>query len=394
MSAVREPVHRVERQPARAAAHAGARGAKLAVFASQMGALFINHHVEDLYPGRTVAVVRFAEIPPGGFWDGGPVPILALDAYAKSYRARLARRLGRDERAQRDAAVTRFLRTHGVGIVLGEFLDEFVEFVPLLERLGIPYVAQSHGNDASAALRRPGVAESYLAYRSARAVLTRCELHRRRLIALGLAAERVHVNHGGVKLPEHFPHRPPASGKRLLAISYMVPKKGSIFLLQAFRLAAARDPALTLDYVGGGPLFPGVRQFVDACGLRDRVRLHGVAPQSIKHLLLAECGVFVQHSITDATTGDEEGLPSSIQEAMAHGLAVIATRHAGIPEAVAHGVNGLLVDEGDVEGMAAAMVAIGPAATGMGAAGHRCAVAGHGWDSERRRLLGWLGALE
>jgi hypothetical protein len=40
------------------------------------------------------------------------------------------------------------------------------------------------------------------------------------------------------------------------------------------------------------------------------------------------------------------------------------------------------------------MVAIGPAATGMGAAGHRRAIAAHGWDSERRRLLGWLGALE
>jgi len=394
MSAVREPVRSVERLPAGPDARPGAHGPKLAVFASQLGALFINHHVEDLYPGRTVAVVRFAEIPMGGFWDGGPVPILALDTFARSYRARLARRFGRDPRAQRDAAVARFLRLHGVGIVLGEFLDEFVEFVPLLDRLGIPYVAQSHGNDVSAALRRPGVAESYLAFRSARAVLTRCDLHRRRLIELGLPAAKVHVNHGGVKLPEHFPHRPPASGKRLLAISYMVPKKGSIFLLQAFRLAAARDPALTLDYVGGGPLFPGVRQFVDACGLRERVRLHGVAPQPIKHLLLAECGVFVQHSITDATTGDEEGLPSSIQEAMAHGLAVIATKHAGIPEAVTHGVNGLLVDEGDVDAMAEAMLEIGPVATPMGAAGHRRAVAGHGWNSERRRLLGWLGDLE
>ena len=36
-------------------------------------------------------------------------------------------------------------------------------------------------------------------------------------------------------------------------------------------------------------------------------------------------------------------------------MAVVSTRHAGIPEAIEHGVSGLLVEERDVEGMAEAM---------------------------------------
>jgi glycosyltransferase involved in cell wall biosynthesis len=106
--------------------------------------------------------------------------------------------------------------------------------------------------------------------------------------------------------------------------------------------------------------------------------------------LLRECGVFVQHSLTDPATGDEEGLPASIQEAMAHALPVISTRHAGIPEAVVAGETGLLIDEGDVDGMAEAMLAIAPMAVALGAAGRRRALAYYGWPHERARLAGWL----
>ena len=166
----------------------------------------------------------------------------------------------------------------------------------------------------------------------------------------------------------------------------MTAKKGPIYMLEAFRRAAARDPELHLDYVGGGELVDAAAQFVTACDLQGRVTLHGSASEATKARLLGECGVFVQHSLTDPATGDEEGLPASIQEAMANALAVISTRHAGIPEAVVHGETGLLVDEGDVGGMAEAMLAIGAVAAALGAAGRRRALANYGWPHERARL--------
>src|SRR4029077_1308937 len=136
------------------------------------------------------------------------------------------------------------------------------DFVPLLDRMCLPYIVQGHGIDLSASLRKPGIAERYLSYKSARAILTRCEFHRQRLINLGLPAEKIHVNFGGVDVPAQQPKRGLGASKRFLAIAYIVPKKGPIYLLEAFRLAAARDRDITLDIIGGGPLFPAVRQFI------------------------------------------------------------------------------------------------------------------------------------
>jgi len=290
----------------------------------------------------------------------------------------------------RDLIVERFLRKHRVTNVLGQYLDQFVDFVPLLDRLKLPYIVQGHGIDVSARLREPGTAKRYLAYKSAKAVLTRCEFHRRRLIELGLPEETTLVNPGGVDVPDAIPTHPPEAAKRYLAVARMAVKKGPIYLLEAFRLAMAKDPSITLDFIGDGPLFPAVHQFVQACGLASRVRLHGFASEETKQRLLVQCGVFVQHSITDPDTGDEEGLPAAIQEAMAHGLAVVSTRHAGIPEAVIEGETGLLVDERDVCGMAKALLDIQATSDAMGNAGFLRAASDHAWNCEKDRLTRWL----
>lgn len=80
---------------------------------------------------------------------------------------------------------------------------------------------------------------------------------------------------------------------------------------------------------------------------------------------------FVQHSI-QTSYGDAEGTPVSVLEAGATGLPVIATRHMRIHDVAVHEETGLVVDEGDVLGMAQAMVRLGrdPAlAVALGRAG-------------------------
>jgi colanic acid/amylovoran biosynthesis glycosyltransferase len=361
---------------------------QLAVFAMQLRSVsetFIQRHLKDLAPGETVAVCRMKGI------DGeAPCEAFLADRWALKLPVRLACRAGADRRRLLHAAVARFLRRHDVGYVLGEYLDQFVEFVPMLDAMGLPYVVQGHGIDLSSSIKSGAVGDSYLAYKSAKAVLTRCEFHRQRLISMGVPAEIVHVNPGGVDIPACLTRRAPSASKRFLAVGRMTPQKAPILLLESFRLAAQADPELTLDFVGGGALYPAVREFVEGCGLKDRVRLHGLAPEAEKLRLLGECGVFVQHSATDPETGDEEGLPAAIQEAMANGLAVVSTRHSGIPEAVLDGETGLLCDEGDVRGMAAAFLAVPERSKELGAAGYRRAAANYGWEHERARLRGWL----
>ncbi len=70
-----------------------------------------------------------------------------------------------------------------------------------------------------------------------------------------------------------------------------------------------------------------------------------------------------------ASSGDREGTPVAILEAAASGLPVVATRHAGIPEAVIHGETGLLAGGLDMEAMAehiAAMAADAVLAEALG----------------------------
>jgi glycosyltransferase involved in cell wall biosynthesis len=104
--------------------------------------------------------------------------------------------------------------------------------------------------------------------------------------------------------------------------------------------------------------------------------------------------VFLQHSVTDPETGDEEGLPAAVQEAMALGMVVIGTRHSGIPEAVENNVSGLLVEEKDVEGMAEAICCVASdtaLCARLGASAHGKAQQFYSWPAERARLLNVLG---
>ena len=56
--------------------------------------------------------------------------------------------------------------------------------------------------------------------------------------------------------------------------------------------------------------------------------------------------------------GDQEGVPNAMLEAMAGGLPVIATQHGGIPEAVEHGVSGLLTPERDAPALARSLLTL------------------------------------
>ena len=147
--------------------------------------------------------------------------------------------------------------------------------------------------------------------------------------------------------------------------------------LAAFARIAGRFPEAHLDMVGAGPLQAACEAVIREQGLGARVTLHGAQSHDACATLSARAAMFVQHSVTTAT-GQKEGFPVAISEAMAAQLPVISTLHSGIPEHVQDGVTGLLVAEGDVEAMAAAMarlLADPGLAAAMGRAGRDYALA-------------------
>ncbi len=131
-----------------------------------------------------------------------------------------------------------------------------------------------------------------------------------------------------------------------ITVSALSSGKGHGDLLRAAAAAASSAPLLRLWIVGEGPLEPRLREENRALGLEGRVQFLGFRTDIQALLHAADFFCLATHS---------EGLGSSILEAMAAGLPVVATRVGGIPEIVEEGSTGVLVPPSDPGALAAAM---------------------------------------
>jgi glycosyltransferase involved in cell wall biosynthesis len=115
------------------------------------------------------------------------------------------------------------------------------------------------------------------------------------------------------------------------------------------------------------------RDLAAALGIEHAVTFLGAQPHDVVERQMRQARAVVQHSVT-ASNGDSEGTPVAILEAGAMGLPVVATRHAGIPDVVADGATGLLVDERDVRGMARHMLTLARSPSLSGQLGRNAAM--------------------
>ncbi|WP_455244323.1 glycosyltransferase [Petrachloros mirabilis] len=380
----------------------------LAIITPHLGALsesFIKRHAENILPNGTAVVAGTVDGPYLGHWSvQNPqlildrIPVRAIpNGLRQHFRWVVQRRLGLetpDSVPEVLTVVKRFLREHHVRTIMSEYLDHSLPWLPVLQELNIPFFVHAHGYDVSLRLRDPVWQQKYKVLAEAAGVIVVSDVSRARLLGLGLSPERVHVVPCGVDVPEQPRRRTPSRVVRCVAVGRMVGKKAPILLLDAFRRATETCAELSLDYVGTGELLVAARHFVSALGLEDRVTLHGGLPHERVIRLMEMADVFVQHSVTDPISGDEEGLPVSILEAMAHGLPVVSTAHAGIPEAVIDGSTGFLVPEGDSMAMASRIAALASdprLREQFGEAGWHRARDLYSWREERKRLLEILG---
>jgi glycosyltransferase involved in cell wall biosynthesis len=219
-------------------------------------------------------------------------------------------------------------------------------------------VVHFHGYDISS---RSVLTEFEAAYqelfRDAAGLVVVSEPMRQCLKALGAPPDKIYYNPYGVDCRLFCGAAPAASGPILLAVGRFVEKKAPQMTISAFAIVHREYPEAQLRMIGYGPLLEPCRDLVSKLGLENAVHFLGSQPPEVVISEMRQARAFVQHSI-EASDGDSEGLPNSILEAGATGLPVVATRHAGIPEAVLHGETGLLVAEGDVEAMAREMLTL------------------------------------
>lgn len=370
---------------------------KLAVFSPYLGVpteTFIRRHLHELAPSRTVAVTRFDRRASTGQSNQALPVLVSAGRISLVRRFPLFKRWMGDGVARLDeAGIKQFLIKQNVCVLLGEYLDESWPLIPLARDLGLKFFVHAHGYDLSINFRNPQWRERYVDYAKTSGVIVVNEVMRTRLELIGIPRNLIHLIPYGVDVPNEHRVRSQKSFVRYLAVGRMVPKKAPLVLLEAFRHAAQVDPGLSLDVVGDGPLLEEARKFVKWNALEDRVTLHGACRNDDVIHLMDQSDCFVQHSVEDKQTGDEEGLPVAILEAMAASLPVIATRHAGIPEAVVHQETGLLVDEGDVDGMAQHITFLGKEhekRIAMGISGWNRAKKYFTWEREKQQLRALL----
>jgi len=141
-----------------------------------------------------------------------------------------------------------------------------------------------------------------------------------------------------------------AAGPLFLFVGRLVYYKGLEVLIDA--MAQCRG---TLLIVGDGPLEDALRERASARGVSGRVRFLGRVPAETLPAVYQAADVFVLPSVAFTETFGVAQV-----EAMAAGLPVISTNlPTGVPWVNQHGVSGLVVEPGDVEGLAAAMRRLG-----------------------------------
>ncbi len=173
-------------------------------------------------------------------------------------------------------------------------------------------------------------------------------LRQHRLVTTG----RLHLVHHGVDLGVYrFRTEQPVKPPLILTVGRLIEKKGLPILLHAAAILHSRDAEFRLGIVGDGPERENLERLAAGLGLRDITRFYGQLSQEELVPLYYEASVFVLPSVV-AASGDRDGLPNVLIEALALGVPAVASNFGAIPELVIHEETGLLAQPGDAESFA------------------------------------------
>ncbi len=246
-------------------------------------------------------------------------------------------------------AFAAFFEQHGVDVILAEFGPSGADILPHARALSIPLIVHFHGHDAH---REAVVAPYRERYRQmfeyAFRIVSVSHVMSDALVRLGADPAKIVYNPYGPR--DWFYESQSDYRGTILAIGRFTDIKAPYITLMAFKQLLEDCPDARLVMVGDEALLECCKTLAYVWGIGDQVSFLGAIRHEEIRPLFAQACCFVQHSVTPSY-GDAEGTPVAILEAGAAGLPVVSTRHAGITDAVVHGVTGFLVEERDVMGM-------------------------------------------
>lgn len=245
-----------------------------------------------------------------------------------------------------DARLLRSVRV--VHVHHGFAVNRAINLASVLE---VPIVASFWGYDVTA-LARADPRHYERATTQLDCVITPSRYLARIVEALGFSPEVMRVIPGSVDTRFFSPS--PIPRRAVVAfVGRFVEKKGVQILLDAWVQVRSRVPHARLVLLGFGddPPQPDATRGVEV------VQADPTRPRQQVRELLASCRVYVSPSRT-AANGDSESQHIGNLESMSSNRPVVTTSHAAIPEFVADRENGLVVDEGNADQLAAAIVSL------------------------------------
>jgi teichuronic acid biosynthesis glycosyltransferase TuaC len=214
--------------------------------------------------------------------------------------------------------------------------------------LGLPVIVSARGTDInlypSFKLIRPMIRWTLLHSAGAIAVSTSL---RDVMVELGLSEDRIRVIGNGID-PGRF-HRVdpvearrhlglPESGQILVSVGGLIPRKGFHFLIPAVAQIASRFPNLRLYILGEGEYRSTLESLIRQCNLQEQVFLVGSVPNT-------DLRYWFSAAYVSCLLSSREGWPNVLQESLACGTPVVATRVWGAPEVIVSPDLGFLVEQ-------------------------------------------------
>jgi len=167
--------------------------------------------------------------------------------------------------------------------------------------------------------------------------------------------DKVVLVYNALTLPKEPPARAtPEPPYRILAVGRFARTKGFAYLMTAMARLKREAFPCHLTLVGDGWLRVPLRKLRARLQLEDCVSMPGFLPHDkmlalleSQHMLVAPCVV--------TATGDRDGIPNVIIEALSQGMPVVATNVSGIGEIVLHNKTGMLIEPHDPRALADAI---------------------------------------
>jgi glycosyltransferase involved in cell wall biosynthesis len=296
------------------------------------------------------------------------------------------------------AAARRVARRHGATMMHGHWVVPGGA-IAAAAMPGLPLVVSLHGSDVYVAeTLAPARTAARAVFRRA-GVVTACSRDLAdRAIALGAAPDRVEVVPYGVDVRRFRPDPAARAGRRaaievrdtdclVFAAGRLVRKKGFEYLVDAMaRLESS--PRVVLALAGQGDLDAELRARAAEGPASDRIRFLGNQTQDEIASWMAAADVVAAPSVRD-DSGNVDGLPNVVLEALASGTALVTTAAGGIGSIVEDARTALVVPERDAAALAAAiqsLVADPGLRTRLGAAARLEAETRLGWPDVARRF--------